>query len=87
MENYDGLVKKYVVKYGCIRLKLAKILDEREITRNRLMELVGSRYDVINRYYQGKNIQMVDLDLMARICCVLHCDISDLLEYVPEEKA
>lgn len=84
MESYDGLVRKFIVNYGHIELKLSKIMDEKKISRNKLMNLVGSRFEVINRYYKGENIQMVDLDLFARICCVLHCDLSDLLEYVPE---
>ncbi|MBS4868330.1 MAG: helix-turn-helix domain-containing protein [Anaerotignaceae bacterium] len=25
---------------------------------------------------------MVDIGLVSKICCVLNCDISDLLEYV-----
>lgn len=84
MENYDGLVKKVVLKHGHIRLKLSDLMNEKGISRNKLKTLVGGNYAVITRYYKGENIQMVDLDLLARICCVLHCGISDLLEYVPE---
>ena len=84
MDSYDGLVKKELLKYGHIEVKLSKVMDEQHITRNRLTTLVDGRYQVITRYYKGENVQMVDLDLFARICCVLHCDLSDLLEYVPE---
>ena len=84
METYDSLIRKEVLKYGHIRLKLSKIMDEKNVTRNRLKNLVDGNYAVITRYYKGENIQMVDLDLLARICCVLHCQVSDLLEYVPE---
>lgn len=86
MENYDGLVKKVLLKYGHIEVKLSKVMDEQHVTRNRLTTLVGGRFQVIDRYYRGENIQMVDLDLFARICCVLHCELSDLLEYVPEPR-
>lgn len=68
--------------YGHIRVKLAELLQEKGITRNKLSTLIGVNYDVINRYYKANNITMVDIDLFARICYVLKCDITDLLEYV-----
>ena len=27
---------------------------------------------------------MVDLDFLAKVCCVFSCEISDLLEYCPQ---
>ncbi len=27
---------------------------------------------------------MVDLDSLAKVCCVFGCEISDLLEYCPQ---
>lgn len=87
MEYYDGLVTKFIAKYGHIEVKLSRVLEEKKISRNKLMNLVGSRFDVIDRYCKGENIQMVDIDLFARICCVLHCELSDLLEYVPENES
>lgn len=71
--------------YGKIKIKLAEMLDKKGITRNKLSTLMGANYDVINRYYKAENITMVDIDLFARICCVLNCDITDLLEYVKPE--
>lgn len=68
-------------EYGHIDVKLSEIMEEKEISRNRLAKLVGVKYDVINRYYKNENIVKVDIDLLAKICCVLNCDISDLLEY------
>ncbi len=71
-----------IKEYGFVKVKLAKMLDERGITRNKLSTLIGVKYDVINRYYKAENITMVDIDLFARICYVLDCNITDLLEYV-----
>lgn len=68
--------------YGHIKVKLAELLEEKNITRNKLSTLTGVKYDVIDRYFKAKNINMVDIDLFAKICCVLDCNISDLLEYV-----
>lgn len=68
--------------YGYIKVKLAELLEEKNITRNKLSTLTGVKYDVIDRYFKAKSITMVDIDLFAKICCVLNCNISDLLEYV-----
>lgn len=84
MENYEGLISHSTRSYGRIRVKLKNVLDSRNITRNRLKTLTGTKYDVIDRYYKSDSIQMVDLDFFAKVCCVLHCKIEDLLEYEPE---
>lgn len=85
MAEQNGLVKKEVMGYGRVKVKLSRVMDEQGITRNRLKELIDGNYNVITRYYKGEDVQMVDLDFLARVCCVLHCEIADLLEYVPEE--
>ena len=64
-----------------MKVKLAEMLDQRGITRNRLRTLTGVKYDVIDRYYKGIHIEMADLDFLAKVCYVLECEISDLLEY------
>ena len=81
MADYTGIVSYQIRDYGRICVKLKQALDSRGITRNRLRTLTGVKYDVIDRYYRSDSIQMVDLDFLAKVCCVLHCDISDLLEY------
>ena len=64
--------------------QVRQLLDERQVTRNKLRTLTGVKYDVINRYYQAERVQMVDLDFLAKVCCVFGCEISDLLEYRPQ---
>ncbi len=78
MEEYDGLI--ILKDYGKIKVKLAALLEQHNITRNRLSTLTGAKYQVIDRYYKGK-VERVDLDFLAKVCSVLDCDISDLLEY------
>ena len=78
-----------VVDYGRIRVKLAEMLDSRNITRNCLRSLTGANYEVITRYYKAdqKRVDMVDLDFFAKVCYALDCKLEDLLEYVPPEEA
>ena len=88
MDEMKSVVRHvtYEVDYGKIRLKLAEIIDSRGITRHHLSTLTGVKYAVIDRYYKNK-VERVDLDLLAKVCFVLNCQICDLLEFVPPPEA
>lgn len=76
-----SIIQYQTEEYGHINVKLAEIMDRRGITRNRLRTLTGTKYEVIDRYYKGVNIEMVDLNFLAKVCYVLGCEVNDLLEY------
>lgn len=80
MNEVKGIID--IKEYGKINVKLAAVMDEKGVTRNRMRTLTGVKYEVVDRYYKGENIERVDLDFLAKACYVLDCDISDLLEYV-----
>ena len=82
MNNLNSIVD--IKKYGTIKVKLAEIMDSRGITRNKLANLMGVRYEVIDRYYKASNIERLDVDILAKACYVLNCSVSDLLEYSQE---
>ena len=66
--------------YGKVEFNIRKIMKEKNITRNKLAVLTGATYNVINRYYNN-DITRLDLDVLARICYVLNCQVSDIIEY------
>lgn len=68
--------------YGHIELRLREVLERRQLTRGALARAIGVRFEVINRWCGG-SVEKLDLDVLARICCVLDCQISDLLVYLP----
>lgn len=74
----------YILKnYGKIKIDLKNILDSRNISRNKLCTMIATNYDLVNRYYNNKVIR-IDLDIIARMCYALDCDISDILKYNKE---
>ena len=81
MDKTSFLVKK---DYGYLEIKLKEYIDRQNITRNALADATHTRFEVIDRWYKGK-IDRMDLDLLARICFVLNCEVSDLLVYIPPE--
>ena len=85
MDGIKSIISYKTEEYGHVQVKLSKVLDERNITRNRLRTLTGVKYEVIDRYYKGEQIEMVDLDFLAKVCYVLDCKIEDLLEYQPPQ--
>jgi len=84
MDDFKSIVSYQTQEYGRVRVKLAELLESKGVTRNRLRTLTGVKYEVIDRYYKAQNIEMVDLDFLAKVCFALNCRIDDLLEYLPE---
>ncbi len=85
MDTIKNIISYQTAEYGYIRVKLADVMHDRGITRNRLRKITGIKYDVITRYYKGECIERADLDFLAKVCFVLNCKIEDLLEYIPPE--
>jgi putative transcriptional regulator len=68
--------------YGTINIKLAQLIESRGISKNKLSHRAEMQRTQINNYCNNK-ITRLDIDVLARICTTLECDISDLLEYIP----
>ena len=62
-----------------IRIHLSRLLGERRWTQIQLSRATGIRAATINEIYN----ELVDRVNLDRICEALDCDLSDLMEYVP----
>lgn len=71
------------IDYGSVRLKLPEIMEKENISINKLACRAEMQRTQLKTYMKNE-IQRVDLAILARLCYVLECDISDLLEYVKE---
>jgi len=69
-----------VKSYGRITVKLKELMDKQGVSRNALARSIGSRFEVIDRLYSGE-VEKLDLDVLARICCVMECKVEDIIEY------
>lgn len=71
----------YILKdYGKVEIVLKDILEKKNISRNKLCTMIAANYDLVNRYYNNKVIR-IDLDIIARMCFALDCNITDILKY------
>lgn len=73
--------------FGCIKIKLAQLLKDKNISKNKLSHRAEMQRTQINHYCKNE-VTRLDTAVLARICSTLDCRIEDLLEYVPakEEK-
>ena len=55
-------------------------MDAKQITRYKLARQINSRFEVIDKWYRGE-IEKLDLDVLARICYVMKCEVGDIVEY------
>lgn len=72
-------------KYGTIRIKLQELLDKSGMSKNKLCHRAEMQRTQLNHYCNNE-VTRLDTDVLARLCTVLNCGISDLLEFVPSEE-
>ena len=68
-------------QYGKLILKLDAVRQSRNISKNKLSNLMGVSYSILLRSCTHEEFGLVDFDFLARACYVLNCDITDLIEY------
>lgn len=51
-----------------------------------LMRLSGVSRNTLNKLYKGTDITTTRLDILIKLCNVLDCKLSDLIEYEPDKK-
>lgn len=68
-----------------VRLTIDRILEKRGITRYELAKRTEIKFQTIDRYYKNRVIRY-DSYILDRICAVLECNVSDIIEYVKEDE-
>ena len=71
-------------EYGNINIKLNELIANKGISKNKLSHRAEMQRSQINHYYHN-TITRLDTDVLARLCTVLECNISDLLEFIPPD--
>lgn len=77
-------MRGYILDFRKVNITLESFMTKHKISKNSLCRAANLQYTQLQLYY-NKQIQRPDLDVLSRICYVLECDISDILEYsLPE---
>ena len=72
-------------RFGEIKLHVAEVIKARGISKNKLSQRAEMQRTQLNNYCNN-TITRLDIDVLARLCTVLECDIGDILEFVPPEE-
>ena len=83
-ENPLRLLPADLEKRGKIKIRLEDILKERDISLNQLSFRAEMQRTQLRNYRDNK-VQRLDIDILLRLCYVLECDLTDLIEYIPPE--
>ncbi|MDO4808397.1 MAG: helix-turn-helix transcriptional regulator [Eubacteriales bacterium] len=72
------------IKHGKVVLKLDQVVKAQGISISKLAFRAEMQRTQLKSYMKNE-VQRVDLDILARLCHALECDITDLLEYKKEQ--
>ena len=73
------------IDYGKITIKLRNIMDKDNISIYKMSQATGLKYNTIKSYYDNTNLTRYDSDVLAKMCYALNCELSDILEYIPNK--
>lgn len=76
-------VYKIKLENGYYLFKLEQVLEEKNISKNKLIQDTNTDFKVIQRLGKGDCIRL-DIYVLARLCDYLNCNIDDLIEYKKE---
>ncbi|MBO5478627.1 MAG: helix-turn-helix transcriptional regulator [Clostridia bacterium] len=68
-----------------IKIKLSDLLGKHKMTQKSLAELTGIRPATISKMYYEES-KRIDVKHLNNICKVFDCEISELLEFIPDKK-
>ncbi len=68
--------------------KLRYLMADKKINSiSELMTLSNVSRPPLDKLFKEKNLETLTLDSLAKVCDVFNCKLSDLIEYIPDEKS
>ena len=68
-----------------IRIKVSDLLGKHKMTQATLAKATNTRPATISKMYYEES-KRLDISQLDRICNFFNCEISDLIEYIPDDK-
>ncbi|MGN1301843.1 MAG: helix-turn-helix domain-containing protein [Clostridia bacterium] len=66
--------------YGDIAFDIKSIMDKKGFTVTGMVKRTGLHHRVIRKYYEGTAVRY-DKEVLAKLCYVLGCELSDIMYY------
>lgn len=67
-----------------IRIKLSELLGKHKMNQSTLAKLANIRPATVSKMYY-EEVKRIDVKQLNNICKVFNCEISELLEYIPDK--
>lgn len=80
-----GKIYKLEIENGYYVFKLEQVLKDKNISMNKLMKDTNTDFKVLKRIMVGDLIRL-DIFVVARLCDYLDCQITDIIQYFPNQK-
>lgn len=71
-------------EHGKIVMHIDEIIKNSGLSKNRVCQRAEIQHSQLNKMINNQTLR-IDLDVLARLCDTLGCDISDILEYKKPE--
>ena len=84
MNRRKRVYKMKDIDYGQVRLKLKEIMNEQNISINKLAFRAEMQRTQLKSYIKN-DVQRIDISVLARLCYALECSLSDLIQYIPPD--
>lgn len=68
-----------------IKFKLSNLLGEHKMTQKALADITHIRPATVSKM-NYEEIKRIDIKQLDSLCKAFDCEISELLEYIPDEK-
>jgi len=68
-----------------IRIKLSDLLGKNKMSQKALANITHIRPATISKMYY-EEVKRIDIKQLDNICKAFNCEISELLEYIPDNK-
>ena len=81
MQNYQEMRWEAFM----IKIKLSDLLGKNKMTQKALAEMTNIRPATVSKMYY-EEVKRIDVKHLNNICKAFDCEISDLLEYIPDNK-
>lgn len=70
-------------QFGHVTIHLAGLIQQSGLTKGEVGRRALMERTQLNSYCNNK-VGRIDLDVIARLCTALDCQVADILEYIPE---
>ena len=70
--------------WGHVDLKLDEFMKKNNVSRSSLSRNAQIHYNQLLKYCRN-DMQKVDLNILARICKTINCEIGEIIQYTPPD--